>query len=139
MSAFKDADDVYANIGEIFRIAITDPEIGPKVKDSGLTLRFDFSDPDAKLYVDFVNGQVLTGADAPATAPMVTMGISAENGNKFWLGNLNLVMAMAKGKVRTKGSVPDMLKLLPLAKPLYVKYAEHLKATGREDLIAAGK
>ena len=46
MGVFKDADDVYTNIGEIFRIAMSDPDIGPKTVASGLTMRFDFTDPD---------------------------------------------------------------------------------------------
>ena len=39
--------------------------------------------------------------------------MKADDANKFWLGKLNLVMAMAKGQVRAKGSVPEMLKMLP--------------------------
>jgi hypothetical protein len=59
----------------------------------------------------------------------------ADDANRFWLGRLNLVMAMAKGQVKAKGSVPEMLKMLPLAKPLYARYEARLRSQGRHDLL----
>ena len=65
------------------------------------------------------------------------MGMKAEVANRFWLGKVNLVMAMAKGQVRARGSVPEMLKMLPLAKPLYARYETILREAGRDELIRA--
>ena len=137
MGQFQNPQDVYDNIGKIFEEAISDPEIGPKTKEAGLTIRFNFTDPDSVIYVDFAEGNVFFGDDAPDTEPAIKMGMKADDANKFWLGKLNLVMAMAKGQVRAKGSVPEMLKMLPLAKPLYARYEAKLRANGREDLIQA--
>lgn len=137
MGAFRDAQDVYECIGGVFEEAIADPEIGPKTKEAGLTIRFEFEDPPSTIYVDFANGDVFCGDAVPATDPAIRMGMKADDANRFWLGKLNLVMAMAKGKVRAKGSVPEMLKMLPLAKPLYTRYEARLRAKGRGDLIQA--
>lgn len=137
MGAFRDAPDVYGCIGRIFVEAIADPEIGPKTREAGLTIRFDFTDPDSAIHVDFARGTVRFGDDVPDTVPAVTMGMRADVANRFWLGRLNLVMAMARGQVRAKGSVPEMLKMLPLAKPLYARYETILRQAGRDDLIAA--
>jgi len=134
---FSDAQDVYDCIGAIFSEAIADPEIGPKTKEAGLTIRFDFKEPDSVIYVDFANGEVFFGDGVPDREPAIKMGMKADDANKFWLGKLNLVMAMAKGQVRAKGSVPEMLKMLPLAKPLYERYEAQLRAKGRDDLIQA--
>jgi len=134
---FRDSQDVYACIGRIFEEAIADPEIGPKTKEAGLTIRFNFEDPESVIYVDFAQGNVFFGDGAPQTDPAIRMGMKADDANRFWLGKLNLVMAMAKGQVRAKGSVPEMLKMLPLAKPLYARYEMILRGTGRDDLIAA--
>jgi putative sterol carrier protein len=134
---FENPQDVYDNIGKIFEEAISDPEIGPKTKEAGLTIRFNFTDPDSVIYVDFAEGNVFYGDDAPDTEAAIKMGMKADDANKFWLGKLNLVMAMAKGQVRAKGSVPEMLKMLPLAKPLYARYEAKLRANGRDDLIQA--
>jgi putative sterol carrier protein len=134
---FRDAQDVYDNIGKIFEEAIADPEIGPKTKEAGLTIRFDFKEPDSTIYVDFAEGCVAFDSGVPDTEPAIRMGMKADDATKFWLGKLNLVMAMAKGQVRAKGSVPEMLKMLPLAKPLYARYEAQLRASGRDDLLQA--
>ncbi|MGH8974869.1 MAG: SCP2 sterol-binding domain-containing protein [Acidimicrobiia bacterium] len=137
MGVFRDANDVYRCIGRIFEEAIADPEIGPKTKEAGITVRFDFTDPDSTLFVNFATGEVFFGDDVPSTDAAVKMGMKADDANKFWLGRLNLVMAMAKGQVRARGSVPEMLKMLPLAKPLYARYEAQLKEAGRDDLLRA--
>jgi len=137
MGAFRDAGDVYECIGGVFEDAIADPEIGPKTKESGLTIRFEFEDPTSTIFVDFANGQVFFGETGPAVDPAIRMGMKADDANRFWLGKLNLVMAMAKGKVRAQGSVPEMLKMLPLAKPLYVRYETLLREAGRDELLRA--
>lgn len=135
MALFRNAQDVYECIGKIFEEAIADPEIGPKTKAAGLTIRFDFTEPTSIIYVDFAQGNVFFGDGVPDTEAAVRMAMKADDANKFWLGKLNLVMAMAKKQVRAKGSVPEMLKMLPLAKPLYARYETSLRASGRKDLI----
>ena len=137
MGLFRDAQDVYDCIGKIFEEAIADPEIGPQTKEAGLTIRFHFTDPDSFIYVDFAEGKVLFGDDVRGVEPAIKMGMKADDANKFWLGKMNLVMAMAKGQVRAQGSIPEMLKMLPLAKPLYARYESILRETGRDDLIRA--
>lgn len=134
---FRDAQDVYDCIGKIFEEAIADPEIGPKTKEAGLTILFNFTDPDSAIFVDFAEGNVCFGDGVPEREAAIRMGMKSDDANKFWLGKLNLVMAMAKGQVRAKGSVPEMLKMLPLAKPLYARYETILRDAGRDDLIQA--
>ncbi|MEW6472442.1 MAG: SCP2 sterol-binding domain-containing protein [Actinomycetota bacterium] len=137
MGLFRDAQEVYDCIGKIFEEAIADPEIGPKTKEAGITIRYDFTEPDAVIYTDFARGTVTYGDDVTTTEADVKMAMKADDANKFWLGKLNLVMAMAKRQVKASGSVPEMLKMLPLAKPLYARYEAQLKAAGRDDLIQA--
>jgi hypothetical protein len=138
MGFFRDADDVYACIGGVFRAAIEDPDLGPRTKEAGLSMRFDFTDPESRIYADFATGTLLFGPDVPATQPSVRFSMNADDANRFWLGRLNLVMSMAKGKVRVKGSVPEMLKMLPLAKPMYARYEQLLRELGRDELIQQG-
>jgi hypothetical protein len=139
VAVFHDAQDVYDCIGKIFEEAIADPEIGPKTKEAGLTILFNFTDPDSIIYVDFAHGDVFFGGGVPDTEPAINLAMKADDANKFWLGKLNLVMAMAKKQVKAKGSVPEMLKMLPLAKPLYARYEASLRANGRDDLIRAAE
>lgn len=138
MPVFKDAAEVYRYVGGIFEAAIADPEIGPKTKESGLSMRFNYTDPESELFIDFARGTVAVGGDVPATEATLRLAMKADDAHRFWLGRLNLVMAIAKGQVRVKGPVPEMLKLLPLAKPLFERYHRLLEEDGRHDLLAAG-
>jgi putative sterol carrier protein len=77
-----------------------------------------------------VRGRLADGA--PATA---TMSMTADTGNAYWQGKVNLPLAMAKKKIKVEGNVASLLKLAPLAKKLYPSYIERLKSDGRDDLI----
>jgi putative sterol carrier protein len=130
---FKDAEEVRTYIGGIFQTAFADPEIGPKLADTGLVVAFDFSEPDAVVVIDMANKSV-HGADG-GPAPAATMTMTADTGNAYWQGKVNLPLAMAKKKIRVDGNVASLLKLAPLGKKLYPSYVERLKNDGRDDLI----
>ena len=63
--------------------------------------------------------------------------MTADTGNRFWLGKVVLPVALAKGDVRAKGPIAKVLKLLPLAKGMFGAYKAQLEAEGRSDLLAA--
>jgi putative sterol carrier protein len=132
---FTNSAEVADYIGGIFEAAFTDPEIGPKLVDTGLVVAFDFTEPEAVVVIDMANKSVHEGlADGPA--PDATMSMTADTGNAYWQGKVNLPLAMAKKKIKVDGNVASLLKLAPLGKKLYPVYVERLKADGRDDLIA---
>jgi SCP-2 sterol transfer family len=132
---FTNSAEVADYIGGIFEAAFTDPEIGPKLVDTGLVVAFDFTEPEAVVVIDMANKSVHEGlADGPA--PDATMSMTADTGNAYWQGKVNLPLAMAKKKIKVDGNVASLLKLAPLGKKLYPVYIERLKADGRDDLIA---
>jgi SCP-2 sterol transfer family len=131
---FKDSAEVAKYIGGIFEAAFDDPEIGPKLVDTGLVVAFDFTDPDAVVVVDMPNKAVSDGQGG-ASAPSATMAMTADIGNAYWQGKVNLPLAMAKRKVRVDGNVASLLNLAPLGKKLYAGYIQRLKDDGREDLL----
>lgn len=135
MVAFKDASDVYKYIGGVFENGLADPEVGPKLSGSGVTLQITYTEPDAVITVDMPEGKVHTGDTD--LAPNVELFMSADTGNQFWLGKVNLSLAMAKGQVRAKGPISKVLKLVPAAKALFPAYEAMLKADGRNDLLEA--
>ncbi|WP_235624360.1 hypothetical protein, partial [Mycobacteroides abscessus] len=81
-----------------------------------------------------VKSLIETGADSGVT-PNVELFMSADTGNRFWLGKVNLTMAMAKGTVRAKGPVTKLIKLIPQAKNLFPEYRAILEADKRHDLL----
>ncbi|MEX2555389.1 MAG: SCP2 sterol-binding domain-containing protein [Actinomycetota bacterium] len=137
MALFKNEQEVYKYLAQIFKVAMEDPELAEKTKGSGLIVRIEYTDPDSTIGVVFDEGGLFLGAaQLPADfKPNMELKMSADDGHRFWLGKLNMTAAMARGKVRVKGSVPKMLKLMPLAKPLRARYEKILANDGRQDLI----
>jgi len=131
---FNNSEEVTKYIGGIFENAFGDPEIGPKLVDTGMVVAFDFTEPNALVVVDLANKLVSAGgSDSPA--PSATMSMTADLGNAYWQGKVNLPMAMAKRKIKVDGNVASLLKLAPLGKKLYGDYIQRLKDDGRDDLI----
>lgn len=136
MPVFKDEAEVYQYIGGIFEEALADEQIGQKFADSGVILKVTHTEPNAVFTVDMPSKKVLYGDDAKnGPKPVVEMFMSADVGHRFWLGKVNISLALAKGQMRAKGPVPKILKLVPLAKGLFPKYRESLVKNGRSDIV----
>jgi putative sterol carrier protein len=133
MGVFKDRVEATKYIAGIFEEAVDDESIADQLAASGVVLQLNCSDPDIQVTVDMPNKKVFTGnCDIkPTVAMFMTSGMA----NRFWQGNLNLAVALAKGQVRAKGPVPKILKLIPVAKKLFPRYEELLRAEGRTDLL----
>lgn len=130
---FASSEEVVRYIGGIFEAAFADDDLSPRLRATGVVLRFSFTDPDTDLVVDFGEGTV--GGAAPAQGVGATMSMSADTGNGYWQGKVNLPLAMAKGAIRVDGKVAPLLKLAPLSKKLYPVYVDRLTADGRTDLL----
>jgi len=44
-------------------------------------------------------------------------------------------VALARGQIKAKGPVAKVLRLVPLARPVFPRYEAQLKEQGREDLV----
>jgi len=131
--AFTDATEVRKYLGGIFEVAFADPEIGPRLKETGIVLKTVYTEPEAVVIIDTVAGEVREGdASSDSTAEM---SMTADTGNAYWQGKVNLPLAMAKSKIKVQGNVASLLKLAPLGKKLYPKYISMLEADGRADLV----
>lgn len=136
MAVFKDEDEVYTYLAGIFRRGLEKEGLADKLSTSGVVLRVHYTDPDAVVTVDMPNKTVETGSSSSAV-PNVELFMSSDTGNKFWLGKVNLTLAMAKGSVRAKGPVPKLIKLIPQAKVLFPEYRSMLESENRRDLLDA--
>ncbi|NMO01464.1 SCP2 sterol-binding domain-containing protein [Gordonia sp. TBRC 11910] len=131
---FKDADEVRKYLGGIFESAFADPEIGDKLRNTGIVLKTVYTEPDAALVIDARKGTVTSSDGTEEVSAQMSM--SADTGNAYWQGKVNLPLAMAKSRIKVDGNVASLLKLAPLGKKLYPAYIEALKADGRDDLLA---
>ena len=142
MGVFKNADEVYEYLGKIFQVSMEDPELSPKLRKVGSVLKLNQTDPESMILIDFGEGIVQLGADGE---PKVTRPIDAELdmkadvAHRFWLGKVNVALAMAKGDIKNKGKVSAVMKVVPITKPLFATYEQILRDAGRDDLVDAAK
>ena len=58
------------------------------------------------------------------------MTLSGDTCHKFWLQQISMPIALAKGLIKAKGPMPKVLKLLPLLKPAYAAYPDWARSHG---------
>jgi putative sterol carrier protein len=138
LAYFKDAQDVYDTIGKLFVDIANDDELAPKFRKANTIVQYDYREPESKITVRLQEGQP-GDVDFGDTdmEPEVTMSMEADTAHRFWLGKVNVTVALARGQIKAKGPVAKILKLVPLTKPLFPRYKAQLEAQGRQDLIAA--
>ncbi len=136
MAYFENADAVYATLGKLFQDLADDEELGPKFRKANTIVRYEFRDPDSAITTRLQENQP-SQVDFGDTdmEPDVTMSMEADTAHRFWLGEVNVTVAMARGQIKAKGPVAKILKLVPLTKPVYPRYKAQLEQQGRQDLI----
>jgi putative sterol carrier protein len=133
---FKDAQEVYDTIGKLFVDIVEDEELAPKFRRANTIVRYEYSDPESVITVRVQEGQPgNVDFGESDMEPEVTMSMEADTAHRFWLGNVNVTVALARGQIKAKGPVAKILKLVPLTKPIFPRYKAELEAQGRQDLI----
>jgi putative sterol carrier protein len=135
---FKDADEVYRFIGRLFQDLAADEELGPKFRKADTIVQYRYQNPDSQITVKMREGEE-PRVDLGETEmdPEVVMSMEADTAHRFWLGKVNVTVALARGQMRAKGPVAKILKLVPLVKPVFPRYRTMLEEAGRRDLQEA--
>ncbi len=128
MGAFRDTAQLEDVIGSLFRALLDDPDIREKYAGAGVTVRFAFTDPAGEVTV--APAGVTAGRGGPAAD--VTMTMTADVAHAFWLGEVTLPRALARGEMKADGPVTRVLGLLPLLKPAYRLYPKLARSRGVE-------
>lgn len=142
MGVFKDESEVYQYLGRIFQVSMEDPELGPKLRKVGSVLKLNQTDPESTIVIDFGEGVVQLGENdqTKVTRPIdAELDMKADVAHRFWLGKVNVALAMAKGDIRNHGKVSAVMKVVPITKPLFATYEKILRDAGRQDLVDAVK
>jgi putative sterol carrier protein len=139
LAYFKDADEVYQYIGRLFEELASDEELAPKFRKADTIVQYQYRDPESQITVKLIDGQD-GRVDCGQTAmdPEVVMTMDADTAHRFWLGDVNVTVALARGQIKAKGPVAKILKLVPLVKPVFPRYRSLLANAGRGDLLEAG-
>jgi putative sterol carrier protein len=136
LAYFKDADEVYRFLGKLFEDLAEDEELGPEFRKANTIVQYRYRNPESIITVriqDGQDGQVDTGGTT--MEPEVVMTMDADTAHRFWLGEINVTVALARGQIKAKGPVAKILKLVPLTKPVFPRYRKMIEDAGREDLL----
>jgi putative sterol carrier protein len=136
VAVFKNDQEVYDFIGKLFKDLADDEELGPRFRKADTIVQYQYTNPDSQITVKMKDGQEGQVDFGPSDLdPEIVMAMEADTAHRFWLGNLNVTMALARGQMKAKGPVAKVLKLVPLTKPIFPRYKQMLEDAGREDLL----
>jgi alkyl sulfatase BDS1-like metallo-beta-lactamase superfamily hydrolase len=134
MPYFTEIQPFYDAIQELFVKLTDDPAIKQKALDSELVVRFIYRDPEGEVWIDCTGDEVKVLPGTQDLTADATLTMETDTAHKFWLGKLNLIKSLTSGEIESEGSVPRMLKLLPVIKPAFKIYPEVLKSMGLESI-----
>jgi putative sterol carrier protein len=135
---FKDAREVYATIGKLFQELADDDDLSPKFRKANTIVQYRYRNPESQITVKLIegeDGQVDCGQTT--MEPEVVMTMDADTAHRFWLGNVNVTVALARGQMKAKGPVAKILRLVPLVRPVFPRYRQLLEESGRQHLLEA--
>ena len=138
-AAFKSAHELREVMDRVFRMMSEDAEMGPRLRDADVPQRFEFDDFDLVVNVragrageeDNLHWEWSDDVDWHAR---VLMTMSSQTANRYFQGRENVVTAIARRRIRSRGDVKAALALMPIVRPIHARYRE-LVATEYPHLI----
>lgn len=135
MPVFSSSEDMYSVFTPFMQSLTADPVVGPKFSASKTSFRVNHTDPEGVFLLDATAAPpvLYVGEDAEGRDAEVELTMAADDGHKFWLGQLNLPVALARRKVKVSGGVAKLMGLVPALQPAYGLYQKHLADIGRAE------
>ncbi len=127
MSIFKSTENLYEVLGGFWKKLYEQDDFNKGVKTADVQIKFEISDPSAVIWV---GPDGVEFGDQPNLKADVTMQLAGDVCHAFWKKELSLPVALAKRKIKSKGNIAKVMKLLPVLKPAYELYPEYMKQYG---------
>jgi putative sterol carrier protein len=133
---FADEQEVYEHIGRLLVGLANDDDLVARVQKADTVIQYVYRDPAATITVSIKAGEpAQVDLGATSLTPEVVLSMDADTAHRFWLGQVNITVALARGQIRARGPVAKVLRLVPLIQPAFPRYRAQLEAAGREDLM----
>jgi hypothetical protein len=134
---FFTSQEMY-NVFEPYYQALTlDAEIGPKLVAVNTCVRLVHHNPKAVFVLDARRdpAMVLIGRGAGCARPELEFELPADDIHAFWLGQLNLPLALECPRTAATGPSDKLRQLLRVFDLADGRYRAHLYAIGRHELV----
>ena len=104
MAYFTDAEEVYRWLGGLFEALAADPELWPSLAAADLVVQYRYRRPEAQITMRLAPGEPLRLDLGPSDLEAdVVMTMDADVAHRFWLGKVNVPVALARGQMRARG------------------------------------
>jgi hypothetical protein len=99
---FKAAEELYDLIGGLLQELAADDELAGQFRAANTTVQWRYTDPDAQITAQLREGQD-TRVDLGQSdlQPEVVMSMDGDTAHRFWLGQLSVTVALARGQMRS--------------------------------------
>jgi hypothetical protein len=132
-AAFRSPGEFRTVMDRVFAMMSEDPDMGPKLRDADVPMRYEFTDLDLVANIRAARpgeeGNLhWAWSDDVDWEPRVRMAMSSETANKYFQGKENVALAIARRRIKSGGDVKAALSLIPITKPVYARYRELVEA-----------
>jgi hypothetical protein len=129
VAPFRSAEEFRRVLDRTFELMSSDPEMGPKLREADTPQRFEF--PDVDLVVNITAGEEENlrweWSDDVPWEPEVEMSMDSEIANRYFQGKENIAIALARRRIKSKGSTKKALALIPVTKPIFARYRDMIE------------
>ncbi len=130
--SFKSPEEFREVMDRVFELMSTDPDMGPKLREADVPMRYEFEDLDVVANIRAVRAGEAGNlhwewSDDVDWEPRVKMAMSSETANKYFQGKENIALAIARRRIKTGGDVKAALALIPITKPVFARYRAMLE------------
>jgi len=123
MPTFTDEQQVYDRLGRAFQSLADDPETAVKLKRANLVVQYQFRKPESTITVKLLREEDLAVEFGPTTfRTEVVYAMDADTAHNFFLGELNVTVALSRGDIRASGPIKKILEVVPTVIPLIPLY-----------------
>jgi hypothetical protein len=136
MPIFRDEEEVYRLIGGLLRNLAEDAQLAPELRQADTVAQFRYDEPQAVITVSAKPDEEPRVDCGPTDLePELVMRMPADLAHRFWLGRVNVTVALARGEMEADGPVIKVLGLLPVLDRAFDLYRELLVDEDRADLL----
>lgn len=131
MAVFSNSEELHRVMVDLWTAIKNDSAISKVLLGSRLIVQFHYREPEGRLTIDCSDGQDMKiYAGECDKKAIVEMFMKSDVAHEFWLGKINVPMALLQGKIVAKGPVNKALALLPAIKPAYALYPGIIRNNG---------
>lgn len=126
-AAFESPQQLREVMDRVFAMMSEDAGMGPRLRAADVPQRFEFDDFDLVVNVRAARegepGNLRwEWTDDVDWKPRVLMAMSSETANRYFQGKENVMVAIARRRIRSGGDVKAALALMPIVKPIHDSY-----------------